>query len=80
MPTQTPHELEQQIAHHLDALHRELGPDIPRERVLTVGRHHIHRLLAHATITDFIPLLVYRSTKEELMHADRVYDTVAAAA
>ena len=35
-----------------------------------LGRYHTDRLLANATITDFIPQLVYRATKEDILHGD----------
>jgi len=63
--------LETQTAHLLDALRRELGPGGEADRVTALGRHHYERLLAHATITDYVPLLVYRSTREELLAARR---------
>jgi hypothetical protein len=34
---------------------------------MVVGRRHLERLSRHATITDFIPLLVWRCTREELL-------------
>ena len=71
MPAQVPHELEQQISNRLDSLHRELGPQIPRDHLTSVGRYHAERLLAQATITDYIPLLVYRCTKEDSSTASR---------
>jgi hypothetical protein len=61
-------ELEKQISSRLNALRRELAPNIPTERLTTLGRFHTERLLATATITDFVPLLVYRATKEDLLH------------
>jgi hypothetical protein len=32
-----------------------------------MGRGHYDSLVAHAAITDFVPLFVYRFTKEELV-------------
>ena len=55
----------------LDALGRELRPDGDTDWLVARGRHHLERLLAQATITDYIPLLVYRSTKEDLLDARR---------
>jgi len=80
MPARHPSDLEHQIAHRLDALQRELGAAVPHDHLLAVGSYHTQRLLAHATITDFIPLLVYRFTKEELLSADGVHRAVSEAA
>jgi hypothetical protein len=68
----TSQELERQTAAGLDALRRELEPEIPPERVTTVGHQHFERLRCHATVTDFIPLLVYRLTREELLYGETV--------
>jgi hypothetical protein len=73
-------ELEQQIARRLDSLHRELAPEVSREEVATLGRYHADRLLAHATVTDYVPLLVYRFTKEDLRKGMRVPEPIPAAA
>ena len=78
MPARLPHDLEQQLAHHLDALDRELGPGVPRDRVLAIGRYHAERLVAGAKITDHIPLLVYRCTRDELLYADHTVTPAAA--
>jgi hypothetical protein len=45
--------LERQIAGRLAALQRELGPEVPTDIVAALGRYHVDRLLAEATITDF---------------------------
>src|SRR5262245_3430091 len=63
-------QLERQIADRLAALQHELGPGVSGDRVATIGRYHADRLLANATITDFIPQLVYRATKEDLLRRD----------
>ena len=60
--------LEAQTAALPEALRRELQPEGDADPVTALGRHHFERLLTHATITDYIPLLVYRSTKEDLLH------------
>jgi hypothetical protein len=81
VPTRlSPEELEQQIAHRLAGLHRELGPTVPTHRLTTLGRYHTDRLLAQATITDYIPLLAYRATREDLLHHTNHTDTIPAAA
>ena len=73
-------QLEKQIAGRLDALRRELGPDVPADLVAALGRYHADRLLAEATITDFIPQLVYRATKDDLLRRDTLEQATAAAA
>jgi hypothetical protein len=73
-------ELEKQIGGRLAALQRELGPDVPAERVAALGRYHADRLLAGATITDFIPQLVYRATKEQILRGDALPEAIPAAA
>jgi hypothetical protein len=74
-------QLERQIAGLLDALQRELGPDVPADLVAALGRYHADRLLAEATITDyFIPQLVYRATKDDLLRRDTLEQAALAAA
>ncbi len=63
----TPQELEDQTARGLDTLRRELADTVPAGRVTEVGRDHFERLSLNASIPDFIPLLVYRFAKEELL-------------
>jgi hypothetical protein len=60
-------ELEHHTSALLDGLHRELGDG----RVKTVGRRHFERLLRDARVLDYIPLLVYRATKEDVLAARR---------
>ena len=72
----TVEELERQTARQLDALRRELREtgslgDTGSHEIDVVGRAHFDRLLREATITDFIPLLVYRLTKEEFVYTTR---------
>jgi hypothetical protein len=66
----TPEELERQTKGRLDALRSELGDRVAPEQVAVVGRRHFERLSRHATVTDFIPLLVYRFTREELLYRE----------
>jgi hypothetical protein len=63
----TPDDLERQTARGLDALRYELGDRVTAEEVAAVGRRQFERLIRDATITDFIPLLVYRCAKDELL-------------
>jgi hypothetical protein len=55
----------------LDGLGRELADEIPATRVTSVGRGYFEQLRAEARITDFIPVLVYRFTREELRRCKR---------
>ena len=66
----TRQELERQTAARLNALKRELGDSVAAEQVETVGRRHFERLRRTATVTDFVPLFVYRFVREELVYAD----------
>src|SRR5262249_14236677 len=63
--------LEEHTARLLDALGRELRPDGETDWMLARGRHHFERLLAHPTIPDYIPLLVCRFTREDVLDARR---------
>jgi hypothetical protein len=69
--TVTTDELEQQTARQLDALRRELEGSGRTRQVTLVGGRHLERLRRDATVTEFIPLLVYRFTKEELVDGTR---------
>jgi hypothetical protein len=60
-------ELERQTAHQLTKLRRELADRIVSEQITAVGQAQYDALREHATVTDFIPLLVYRFTKNELL-------------
>jgi len=55
----------------LDALRREFADRIPADAVTQIGRDRFHALLAAAKINDFVPLLVYRQTRELLLTIDR---------
>ena len=66
----TPEELERQTAARLNALKRELGDGVTAAHVDAVGRRHFERLRRTATVTDFVPLFVYRFVREELVYAD----------
>jgi len=60
-------ELERQTAHQLTKLRRELAGRIASDQVTAVGRARYDVLREHATVNDFIPLLVYRFTKDEVL-------------
>jgi hypothetical protein len=67
----TPQELERQLDRVLDALVRDLGDSVAADDVTTIGRVHCERLRRDATVNDFIPLLVYRLAREELVQSRR---------
>jgi hypothetical protein len=62
--------LNRQVELGLESLRREFADQLPGSLVTTVGRAEFEQLRANATITDFIPLLVYRYTREELVRID----------
>lgn len=72
----TTDELARQTARQLEALRTELAGTPSAEQVTAVGNVHFERLRQEATVQDFIPLLVYRFTKEELVYStrDRLHD------
>jgi hypothetical protein len=55
----------------LEGLQHEFAGRIEPARITEVGEAHDERLCLHARITDFIPVLVYRSTREELVDITR---------
>jgi hypothetical protein len=55
----------------LDGLGREFADEIPPDQVTSVGRGYFDQLRAEARIDDFIPVLVYRFTREELRRCGR---------
>jgi hypothetical protein len=65
------HELERQTVRRLDALSEELHGRVDFGTVACVGQFHFDRLVRHATVTDYIPLLVYRCTKEDVLNGVR---------
>jgi hypothetical protein len=67
----TSEQLDVQMDHIFERLVVDLGGDVSAEHVLAVGASHFERLQRDAAINDFIPLLVYRFTREELVAAGR---------
>jgi hypothetical protein len=61
--TATTSELEHHTSALLDGLHRELGDG----RVELIGQRHFERLVREARVLDYIPLLVYRATKDDIL-------------
>lgn len=64
-------ELERQLDKVFSDLVRDLGDNAAADHVTTIGHDHYERLIRDATVHDFIPLLVYRFTREELVHSRR---------
>ena len=61
-------EAEDQTAVLLEELERELAGTVSRRDIEVVGRDHFESLWQRATVTGFVPLIVYRQTKEDLLH------------
>lgn len=61
--------LDRQVERQLESLRREFADEIPASRVTAAGEAYFDRLRADARIPDFIPVLVYRFTREELVRA-----------
>jgi hypothetical protein len=69
----TTEQLDAQMEHMFRRLVDDLGNDVSVEHVRAVGTSHFERLERDAAVNDFIPLLVYRFAREELVaaqHAD----------
>jgi hypothetical protein len=64
-------ELERQLDKVFSDLVRDLGDNAAADQVTTIGHDHYERLRRDATVNDFIPLLVYRFTREELVRSRR---------
>jgi hypothetical protein len=67
----TSEQLDVQMDHMFGRLVADLGGDVSTEHVLAVGTRHFERLQRDAAVNDFIPLLVYRLTREQLVAAGR---------
>lgn len=61
------HELHAHIERALETLRREFAGKVPADQVTEIGKDRFERLLENARINDFIPLLVFRQTREELL-------------
>jgi hypothetical protein len=63
-------DVDARVERSLTALRREFPADA--DRIDEIGRSQFERLRAGARIEDFLPVLVYRFTREELENgADR---------
>ncbi len=63
--------LNRHVEQQLENLRREFADQVPASRVSAIGRAHFDHLCADARITDFIPVLVYRYSREDLVRAGR---------
>jgi hypothetical protein len=59
--------LQASIQRELEALRRELEGRVAADEVMRVGWARFHELAEAATISNYIPLLVCRRTREELL-------------
>src|SRR5262249_28547619 len=64
-------ELNTHIAKELDSLNSEFGQMVPPAVINKLCEDQCERLRREATIYDFIPLLVYRHTREQLLAGTR---------
>jgi hypothetical protein len=60
------HELDEHIERELDALYGEFADSVPESQIERTCEAHLEALRRTATIYDYIPLLVYRLTREQL--------------
>jgi hypothetical protein len=67
----TADELDVQMEILFEDLADELGDRVDHDEVLAVGHRYYDELRRNATIHDFIPLLVHRFTKDELVRSSR---------
>ncbi len=64
-------ELHIHLERGLARLQHEFADTVPAEHVTRIGRDRFDRLVENAKILDFIPLLVYRQTREALLGLER---------
>ena len=60
-------ELNHRVERQLEYLCLEFGGEVPASQVTALGQAHFERLRAEAHINDFLPVLVHRFTREELL-------------
>ena len=63
--------LNRQVEQSLERLQREFADDLPASRVTAVGQALFDELRRDARISDFIPILVYRYARDELIRCRR---------
>jgi len=60
-------ELRVHVQRGLESLRREFADRFTAERVTSIGNDRLEALIQDAKILEFIPLLVYRETREALL-------------
>jgi len=63
-------EIERHAEVLLGGLRREFAGKVEPGEIEAVGGAHLRRLTRKATILDYVPILVYRATREDLRWAD----------
>lgn len=63
--------LDQQVDRQLESLRREFRDVVPPGQVTRIGQEYLAELRAEARIRHFIPILVYRFTRAELVEVRR---------
>lgn len=66
----SPEQLEKQMNHILRNLVRDIE-HASADTIASAAHDHYERISTDATVNDFIPLLVYRFTKEEFVSVSR---------
>jgi len=64
-------ELSTHIARERDSLATEFGAKVSPDVISKLCDDHLRTLRSQATIYDYIPLLVYRHTREQLLAGTR---------
>ena len=59
--------LHRQVERQLESLRHEFAEEEPASRITTFGEARFGELRADARILDYIPVLVYRQTRQELV-------------
>jgi hypothetical protein len=60
-------ELNRRVERQLENLRHEFADEVPAGEVTALGQAHFDQLVAEARINDFIPVLMHRFTREELL-------------
>jgi len=63
--------LNRQVDQLLESLRREFADELPATQVTAVGEAVFDELRRDARISDFIPVLVYRYARDELLRCRR---------
>jgi hypothetical protein len=63
--------VERQVERQIGSLVEEFGQRHQPQEIVQAGRKELEHLLEQARIADFVPIFVYRFTKERLFEAER---------